>query len=249
MVQSIRHWGLASGLLEQKGPRETCVSVFGHFLLELWDPFLEDPASLWLLHWMLASNLGRAGAWYLSFNRYSRPEFTKDQLVRILQDAANHQNVNVSVASLARDIDCLVRMYLPARSSHRAAFEETFDCPLSELAILTSLQDGGFLRFNIGPKPTLPTEIVGFAVLSYWRRLGRDRNAIPFVELLYGEGGPGQLFKLDEDSLLDHTYALGELSSGAVQFDETAGLRQVYFGEAMDADRLLRQYYERKVSP
>ena len=68
MVRSIRHWCLATGVLEE-GPaaagsrsRPLRASALGLRLLsdDGWDPFLEDDASLWLLHWHLATTEGEA---------------------------------------------------------------------------------------------------------------------------------------------------------------------------------------------
>ena len=60
MVNAIRYWGLAFKILEQKAnpddpdaadsPQRFRDKLLGD---DGWDPFLEDPASLWLLHWKL----------------------------------------------------------------------------------------------------------------------------------------------------------------------------------------------------
>jgi hypothetical protein len=63
MVRSMRHWALASGVLEEDKSvvnnrgRFLKVTDFGERLLgpEGWDPFLEDTASMWLLHACLSS--------------------------------------------------------------------------------------------------------------------------------------------------------------------------------------------------
>src|SRR6266545_1488765 len=67
MVRSIRHWCLAAGILETlQGPTHRPTghlrpTWLGTALLadDGWDPYLEDPATLWLLHWQLASNARR----------------------------------------------------------------------------------------------------------------------------------------------------------------------------------------------
>src|SRR5947209_12763996 len=61
MVRSIRHWCLAAGTLEENpGNRGGALKVsdLGRLLLadDGLDPYLEDPATLWLIHWQLASN-------------------------------------------------------------------------------------------------------------------------------------------------------------------------------------------------
>jgi hypothetical protein len=64
MVRSIRHWCLAAGVIAENkdaGPKLRSTE-FGRLLLADGglDPYLEDPATLWLLHWRIASNRARA---------------------------------------------------------------------------------------------------------------------------------------------------------------------------------------------
>src|SRR3982751_766102 len=62
MVRSIRHWCLAAGILEEGDKEGLRPSDLGKLILadDGLDPYLEDPASLWLIHWKIASNRSRA---------------------------------------------------------------------------------------------------------------------------------------------------------------------------------------------
>src|SRR5205085_5338801 len=56
MVRSIRHWGLATGMLAEEPKSRGIrlqVTELGQMLLGQsgFDPYLEDPNTLWLLHW------------------------------------------------------------------------------------------------------------------------------------------------------------------------------------------------------
>ena len=89
MVDSIRHWGLACRVFEERDLAEggrtkgIALSRFGELIfkdgsgVEALDPFLEDDATLWLLHWNLATNPARATTWYWAFNLLREPEFTR----------------------------------------------------------------------------------------------------------------------------------------------------------------------------
>ena len=48
------------------------------------DPYLEDPATLWLLHWQIASSRGRAATWFWIFSYFHEPEFTREALTSAL---------------------------------------------------------------------------------------------------------------------------------------------------------------------
>ena len=36
-----------------------------------WDPYLENPGTLWLLHWHLVNRWERASTWFLAFTRWT----------------------------------------------------------------------------------------------------------------------------------------------------------------------------------
>src|SRR5262245_28144183 len=78
MVRSIRHWCLATGVLEEVvGDNRRPSGCFrptplgkALFADDGWDPYLEDPATLWLLHWQVASNARRCTTWHWAFSYY-----------------------------------------------------------------------------------------------------------------------------------------------------------------------------------
>ena len=46
-----------------------------------WDPYMEDPGTLWLLHWLLlAPKKSRLPVWWLVFNEFNAVEFAEDDL-------------------------------------------------------------------------------------------------------------------------------------------------------------------------
>ncbi len=241
MVKSIKYWGLATQILieDKAGLR---VSEIGRKLLETWDPYLEDPASLWLIHWLLATNPSRAAVWYLSFNKYPRPDFTKNQILSFIMDVVNLNTMKVNSNTLNRDVDCFLRTYLPAKNEN-AHFEETFSCPLNELDLLNQLRDGESYQFNIGPKNTLPSEVAGYAILKFVSLAQNNRKTISVSDCLYKEGSPGQVFKIDENSLIEYIEELNELTEGAIELDDTAGLKQLYFKNEYEPISLLSMHY------
>lgn len=246
MVQSIRHWGLATQVLLEGEGRSLEVSPMGLLLLKEWDPYLEDQASLWLIHWLLVNNPTKAGVWHLAFTRLKQPDFTKGQLLNFLLDFKERQGLRVQETSLRRDVDCFLRTYL-SKAVEKGLLEDSFDCPLAELGLLSPLKDGEGYRFAIGPKPTLPTEVVGYALLEYMQRIRSGRNSISFEECLYGLGSPGQVFKLDENSLVEYLEDLESASEGALELDDTAGLKQLYRRREFSGLELLQRYYRSHV--
>lgn len=256
MVRSIRHWCLATGSLgdatADRKARGLQPTAFGTSLLgdTGWDPYLEDPGTLWLLHWQLATNMVRGLVWHLVFSAFYEPEFNKKQMAMFVGKRLDQMGVATTQGTIEREIDCCVRTYVPAiRGVSTVAGDESFDCPLADLGLLRFVADDNIYRFSVGPKPTLATPVFGYALLAFLAQVAQTRRTVAIDECIYHEGSPGQIFKLDENSVVEHLEALADLTEGRLRFQETAGLRQIYLDE-LAADELhsirtalLNRYY------
>jgi hypothetical protein len=256
MVESIRHWCLVTQMVEEdpevkrNNRRVLRVSPIASKLLQDggWDPFLEDDASLWLIHWLLVSNPRIGTSWQIAFSLFQRPDFTKQELVGYLAAFAEKQSLVIKEGSLARDVDCFLRTYTPAKTAAKQAVaEETFDCPLQELNLIDLSPDGELYRFAIGAKPSLPAAVFGYALAQYFDTARAGRNTMSVQECLYGTGSPGQVFKLDENSLIEYIEDLEKTTRGRVALDETAGLKQIYRRKDLEPIKLLDIYYAMEV--
>ena len=251
MVRSIRHWALATCVLEEgamaKGTRTRPVkaTVLGDMLFgeNGMDAYLEDPATLWLLHWEMASRRDGPTAWWWVFNEFPENEFTRERLHAALEQFVDRSDFKrVAPSSLNADVNCLIRTYLAPRGHRAAVLEDTLDCPLTELSLLHELDDG-VLVFNRGEHPSLPSAVVAYAVLDHWERTAKHKKTMTFDQLAYQPGGPGRVFKLSENALTDHLEAMQRLTKNNITYDVTAGLRQMYWREDVDKESLLRRHY------
>lgn len=252
MVRSIRHWCEAVEIVE-RSDRRGCAEVtpFGRALFapEGWDPFLEDPGTVWLLHWRLAHSRRPASTWHLAFTVWNEPTFTRDGLVAwLLALARGEGRTQTTQASMRRDVEVFIRTYVPSGTKRDLALEDTFDCPLVELGLISE-QGKGLYRFERGPKPTLPDGIFAYALLDFWARIAPGQKTLSFERVLYSAGSPGAAFKLSENALAERLERLHELTS--LSYDDTAGMRLVLrpqsAGEenlAAEASGVLREYYE-----
>ena len=59
-------------------------------------------------------------------------------------------------------------------------------------------------------------------------RCSPRHSALSFEAIAYGEGSPGRVFKLDEDSVAERLFGLSDLTRGVLSWTDTAGLRQVH---------------------
>lgn len=112
MIRSIRHWCLATNLLEEatgKGRAKPLKPTFlaKRFVLEEgWDPYLEDIGSYWLIHWELVSNKTRALIWHILFAQYYNSEFTKQQFIAFCTRYLEGAGVTTTSKMVEREVDC-----------------------------------------------------------------------------------------------------------------------------------------------
>ena len=208
-----------------------------------WDPFLEDPGTLWLLHWRLVSRPSPASTWHLAFTRWRTDRFVRDELVEWLSGFARRvSGTRPTPASLRRDVDVFIRTYAPAQAKRERPMEDTFDCPLVELGLLIETERGVY-RFARGPKPTLPDGVFASALIDYWLLTAPDTSTLSFDAILHGPGSPGGAFKLSENALAERLERLPDWTG--LTFSDTAGTRNVLRTGADGFDPLeaLGRYY------
>lgn len=255
MVSSIRHWCLACGLFEEinvPGSREKLLKVswLGEFLMgsaEAYDPYLEDPSSLWLLHFKLTASPGRAYTWYWLFNELRKREFTRADLRQeVLSLVQSVPSARASAGTVKRDVDCFVRTYVSSRIRKNSIPEDTLDCPLVELNLLTELADNETLAFDTGERTTLSDEVFLFCLMEFWNRTQPNQNTCTFEALAYSAGGPGKLFRMSDSELVTRAERIEASSSGAIAYDETAGLKQLYRRHDETRHYLLDKVYSRR---
>ncbi len=252
MVSSIRFWCLAFHILEYQSGEERkghkgalSPTEFATDLLDNggWDPYLEDPASLWLLHWQLFIPPMQAASWPIIFNHVRLPLFDLKQLSHSLIFAAQEypKLTSLSSGSFEKDASCLIRMYATISSS--SSFE--IESPFSQLGFIQMTEIPNTYRFDISEKPSLPSLIFASACFSYAYHTQPKQRTISLHKLVYDYNSPGVAFKISETiagRLLDHaaTFLPG------VDFIESMGYRQLQFERDPDYyyKNAMKKYYK-----
>lgn len=240
MVKSIRYWCHAFKLLQEDQP-----TAFGHQLLgeNGWDSYLEDPASLWLLHWKLLEYPCSATAWKFVFNDFRLTEFTTEDLLNHLSDERDRLASHIADSSLRKDISCILRMYVE-QSPKAWKGEDSLDCPFTELALITPAGDSRHYTFRIGYKPNLPDALIVYACLHHAYRVNPNARTISVANLLYDPGSPGLIFKLTERVLCNAIEGVTR-SCKQIAIADAAGKLQFSFDSHPQqlADQILNEYY------
>lgn len=247
MVRAIRHWCTALQMIEVDArAKESRITDLGEalFLEDGWDPYLEDPGTLWLLQWLIASHGDRASTWYLAFTKWGSETFTKagltDWLVNIAEQLPKSRATRNSID---RDVGVFIRTYVPSDPNPHRPIEDSFDSPLVELGLIREEEEGTY-QFIRGKKRSLPQEVFCYALLDYWRRAEEERATRSFEHLMFRPGSPGRAFQLDEHCLARRLERLPVWTE--LQFDETAGIRNLLeTGESVaEPIEALRRHYE-----
>ncbi len=259
MVKSMRHWATTLGMIEEEpaAPKSRlkmlAVSDLGRRLLassDSWDPYLEDPGTIWLLHWQLCTDIHRATTWYWTFNHLPQLEFSKNDLLRWLTTLVEEKDWSrIGSGTLKRDIDCMIRTYVPAKVTRTLVLEDTLDSPLVELGLIRDFGSKNNYMIARGDQPTLPDELFAYAVASFTSGMElSSQRTVPLERIALAPGSPGRVFCLSETSLLGRLETLDDTTGGAIVFDETAGLRQVLVRDKCDPLEVLATYYNSKAA-
>ena len=236
MVRAIRFWGTAAKLIAEKrdsrkrsGSMEQTQLGIQLFGSEGWDPYMEEPATLWLLHWLLLAPPCLLPVWWVAFNEFHAIEFDEDDLERIvlaqLEFASEWKTPHRS--SILKDVRALLRTYTPADRSARVGIDDMLNCPFRELGLIGRSEATQRYRFAIGAKPTLPAAVVAFAAMDYVARANSGSNTVTLSHLAQEPGGPGRVFKLLENDL---HMALASVAADSARIKLTAVSGAVQLG-------------------
>lgn len=251
MVRSIKHWGIVTGMLvesasEEGGRQKTIApSPLGQKLFgkKGFDPYLEHPSSLWHIHWKLASRPTGPTTWYWLFNMYGELEFDRDKILGGLADLIARNGWKASANTLKRDVDCCIRCYVSSEPDRKTPIEDTLDSPLAELGLIRETGDQSF-AFERGEHTSLSAEVLAFALIEYWNHTAPGSRSMPFNNIAYSPSSPGRCFKLSESALTWRLEQLSKITEGALKFDVTAGIGQVYKTVAVSRDEVLSACYD-----
>jgi hypothetical protein len=247
MVTSIRHWSLASGFMDEGEGGYTPTELARKLLSKGgYDPYLEHPATVWLIHWKLAGLGGKSTTWWYLFNCVVQQTFDKESLFRAIKSYTTSVSHKLSDSTLTRDIDVCLASYLPKTQSGGSK-EDAAEPVLAELPLLQQhLGMKGSFSFRRGPKPTLPDALFIYALVEFWERYDQ-LSVISFERITHDYGSPGRVFKIDEYTIGEKLIALEQSTKGMLRWTDTAGVRQVskapHFNSELLKSRLLEAMY------
>ena len=241
MVKSIRHWSIVTKICD----KEFKLTDFGKMIFskkDSFDPYLEKSETLWLLHWMLASD-PTLTTWYYIFNYHQSIIINKDKLLNDIVSVGKFSKWHgMSANTIKRDIDCFMRTYTFSNKKGEVT-EDSIECPLAELGLIFSTYSKGEYEVQRGQKLTLSDKIFEFALNDYWSK--QTNQIITFEKLMYDYGSPGKVFQLDEKSMEEYLEKLEANGKNFVFNRGAGGLRQITKVKKISEVQLLKNCYKR----
>ena len=251
MVAAIRYWLLAAGMVERTTRNGLARTAIGEVLFPNGpdgrggDRYLEDDSTIWLLHWLLATNPNEATAIYWFYNHFHKPEFSSEEASSALREFARQRiTAKAAATTLNRDANLVLRMYAQSSGGTRLLTEDALDSPLAALLLLERL-DRQTWHATPKDREELPLTAFAYAVADVFAHAGVDQ--LPVEQLMYSDQehcAPGAVFRLTENGLTDKLEALCKTHPDNLRMNRTAGIYQLYKLGSFDRMSILEGHYK-----
>jgi hypothetical protein len=238
MVSAIRYWMRAFNIIDSKDkPTEFGTKLFDD---NGYDPFLEDDASLWLLHYQLIKT-GLASTYSIIFNEFRKEKlfFNKETFLNYLKRIREvEKTLTFNDNTVADDFIVFVKMYQHSAGSKDV--EDSFSGILSEIDLLKTIGRGKEEQYQIenNERDKLPEAILLFSILdnpSYG-------NSISLNSLEFDTNSPGSVFCLNRSGLANKISEIVR-DNKQITFTDHAGIKELQFKNKPNAYSILDKYY------
>ncbi|MFB5946398.1 DUF4007 family protein [Albibacterium profundi] len=242
MVSAIYFWMKAFGLVDKNGNTTEIANYI--FSPEGKDPYLEDEATLWLLHYHLIDQ-GLASIYGLVFNdlRKEKVEFTKDNFLLFVERKASEIGfTQFNKKTAATDFDVLIKMYIRTTGQVKDK-EDTFSGLLTDLNLIQEEKKANSL-YSIPneDRNSLPEEIVLYTILND----DNFQNSISLNTLFQDKNQAGSVFAITKNALMEKLESLADNSEYrkyGITLSDHAGVKELQFTSKPDKFDVLNNYY------
>ena len=240
MVVSIRYWLKVFGVC--KNDQRTWLGDYLFNDQNGKDRYIEDLATLWLLHFNLVFNQ-EASLYHLLFCGYQKghTQFERDQVVTYVKfdmieaDKLNAFNEN----TVKKDVAVLIQNYALPR---KAQSNEDFSSMLIDLDLIRQNTEGKGYYFNLEGKRQVTKEIFMYALLMLKEREGDNTIAYETIQ-----DEVGLAFCMQDHETIEMLKQLSKDYSRYMLYTDNAGIRMLQFTKYLDKEQVLNDYYEKNV--
>ena len=240
MVSAIRFWLKAFGISNNDE-----ITDFGQYLFDEEtgkDKYLEDLATLWLLHYRLVST-GEAVLYWMLFCglQRERTQFTREQALSYvrLKMAEYGKQTSFNENTVKKDIGVLLQNYLLPK---KAMTNEDYSSLLVDLDLIRQNEDGKEYHFNVEGKRKVTKEVFMYALVDLKERM--NDNTIPYETI---QERVGLVFCMQDFETIAMLKELSKKFSKYMAYSDVAGIRQIQFTRDLSKETILDDYYENNI--
>ena len=236
MVASIRFWLKAFGITDEDKP-----TWLGDYLFDDnngKDQYLEDIATLWLLHFNLVF-FEEATLYKMFFCglQRERTHFEREQVLTYVKlrmvEAGKMTQFNPN--TVKKDIGVLLQNYTLPRKPQS---NEDFSSLMIDLDLIRQNAEGKGYFFNVDGKRKVIKEIFLYGLLKLKEQEGD--NTISFDTI---QERIGLLFCMQDYETIEMLKMLAKEYSKFLSYSDVAGIRQIQFIKDLEVKQVLDNYY------
>jgi hypothetical protein len=245
MVNAIKYWLRASQMVSADSYEFTdlCTELLSS---KGFDPYLEDEGTIWLLHWLVASNANLSTSMFWFFNYFQKREFSSEELQTALNDFLEDQlpkGKRPAKNTIRADAAVILRMYTQSKIVQRMPLEDVLDSPFALLKLVQHKSNEKVFVSRLIENSSVPLEVLGFSVVQTLRE--REVNILPIEDLMYCNAdfaAPGSVFRLTENEFIRKLEQLAQSLPNSLEIRESSGIHQVFL---LDEDLTLLDFISR----
>lgn len=242
MVSAIYFWMKAFGLIDKSGNTTAIANYI--FSPEGKDPYIEDEATLWLLHYHLVT-IGHASIYNLIFNelRKEKIEFTKENFLSFAERKANEFGFSqFNKKTVSTDFDVLTKMYIRTTEQVKDK-EDTFSGLLTDLSLIQEEKKANPL-YSIPneQRNNLPEEIIMYTILDN----DNFQNSISLNTLFQKRNHAGLVFAITKNALMEKLESISRnpaFKEFGITLSDHAGIKELQFASKPNKIDILDHYY------
>ena len=251
MVHAIKFWGIANKILEMEGETSNgnvITTEMGDLIFDDdkgLDPYLENPNTLWLLHWLLFAAPCQVPVWWLIMNEISATNIKINEMTdTITQRVTNIPEWKTpNEKSIKKDIDVFMHTY--SAKKDKLTTEDYLDCPFRQL-YLVQHNSRDMMRFVTGKKHGMSPLMTAFACLDFMERVKTTAKSVSVNRLATESGGVGNIFRLNENELADLLKSACD-ETKAIKMQDINGSPHLTFNKN-SMEKVLGQAYGKKIN-
>lgn len=236
MVASIRHWMKVFGMLKDDEITDLAKYLFDNN--DGKDCYLEDIATLWLLHFTLVfSNEATLYNMFFCGLQRERTHFDREQALNYvrLKMAEAGKMTQFNANTVKKDIGVLLQNYTLPRKSQS---NEDFSSLMIDLDLIRQDIEGKGYYINVDGKKKVTSEIFLYALLKLKEQEGD--NTISFDTI---QDNIGLIFCMQDYETIEMLRSLSGKYKKYFSYSDVAGIKQVQFTADLDCKKVLDKYY------